>query len=265
VRTAVFAVLLISTARAADVPFYPRGIETSKDVSGINENFRSVVGDLTKLRADLDANTASIAAISTGTGAAFLATTQQFTGGNSFTNSTTFYGQVYGNVAPRILIASATVAAVTSFSFPVTNSARQAYYAVWKATQNTSTGDFGITFNADTGANYSYHGRCENSGGASAVPTGTTGDMVFFDEQTTNRLTAQSIFKGHAWIYMGDGTDYPQVYGNNNIRLGAGTTYISCANGGSWRSVAAVTTIEMRVNVGTFTGKVFLYTGEAYP
>jgi hypothetical protein len=47
--------LLSSIGHAADVPFYLRGLESERDVSGINENFRSVVGDLTKLRADLDA------------------------------------------------------------------------------------------------------------------------------------------------------------------------------------------------------------------
>lgn len=53
-RTLLFAVLLISTAHASDVPFYLRSIDGPRDVSGINENFRSVVGDITKLRADMD-------------------------------------------------------------------------------------------------------------------------------------------------------------------------------------------------------------------
>lgn len=54
-RAVLFVVLLASTARAADVPFYLRQIDGPRDVSAINENFRSIVNDLTKLRADIDA------------------------------------------------------------------------------------------------------------------------------------------------------------------------------------------------------------------
>lgn len=50
--------LLAMPALAADVPFYLREIKTQRDVSAVNENFRSLVNDQTKLRADVDAITA---------------------------------------------------------------------------------------------------------------------------------------------------------------------------------------------------------------
>ncbi len=61
--------LLASFAAASDVPFYLRGLESERDVAGINENFRSVVNDITKMRADLDSissTTASGSSSSTG-------------------------------------------------------------------------------------------------------------------------------------------------------------------------------------------------------
>lgn len=50
--------LLAMPVLAADVPFYLREIKTQRDVSAVNENFRSLVNDQTKLRADVDAITA---------------------------------------------------------------------------------------------------------------------------------------------------------------------------------------------------------------
>jgi hypothetical protein len=55
VKTLALLLLLAPAARAADVPFYLRTLEDPRAAGSINENFRSVVGDLTKLRADLDA------------------------------------------------------------------------------------------------------------------------------------------------------------------------------------------------------------------
>ena len=45
---------IASTAIAADVPFYIRALNSDRDISGINENFRSIVNDMVKLRADID-------------------------------------------------------------------------------------------------------------------------------------------------------------------------------------------------------------------
>ena len=164
------------------------------------------------------------------------------------------------------LVSSRTVVGVTASTFTFTATAGKVYYAVWKATQNTTQGDFGITFNGDTGNNYAYYGRCDNSDGISAVPTGTGGNQIYFDEQTTNRLTAQSVHRGSARIYIDpDGTNQPTVEGVNNIRLGAGTLWIRCANGGHWKSNASVTSIEMRVNGGNFTGTLYFYESEAFP
>lgn len=53
-KALLLSLLLVPAARAADVPFYLRAIETQKDVSALNENFRSLVNDLTKLRSDVD-------------------------------------------------------------------------------------------------------------------------------------------------------------------------------------------------------------------
>lgn len=112
-RPLLLSVIFSLTANAADVPFYPRSIETQKDVSGINENFRSVVGDLTKIRADLDANTASIAAISTGTGVAYVAVSQTFTGNNVFSGSNTFSG--ISTFAGQVVTSSGVVQTPGSF------------------------------------------------------------------------------------------------------------------------------------------------------
>lgn len=57
-RAMLLAVLLAPAARAADVPFYLRSLDDPRAVGSLNENFRSIVGDLTKLRADVDAITA---------------------------------------------------------------------------------------------------------------------------------------------------------------------------------------------------------------
>lgn len=43
--TMIAAVLLAVAAMAADVPFFLRQIEGPRDVSAINENFRSLVND----------------------------------------------------------------------------------------------------------------------------------------------------------------------------------------------------------------------------
>ena len=50
-RAFVFAFLLglASGAIASDVPFYLRQIAGPRDISAINENFRSVVNDITKI------------------------------------------------------------------------------------------------------------------------------------------------------------------------------------------------------------------------
>lgn len=47
-------ILASSAAQAADVPFYARSLETQRDVSGINENFRSIVNDMNLLRSEFD-------------------------------------------------------------------------------------------------------------------------------------------------------------------------------------------------------------------
>lgn len=60
--------LLAPAARAADVPFYLRTIETQKDVAALNENFRSLVNDITKLRADVDALGSGTSSVSSSTG-----------------------------------------------------------------------------------------------------------------------------------------------------------------------------------------------------
>lgn len=169
-------------------------------------------------------------------------------------------------VGAHILVASASVTGVTATTFTVTSTAGKVYYAVWKATQNAATGDFGITFNGDTSANYAYFGRCDNSGGGSAMPAGMTGTQIYFDEQTSNRLTAQSVHRGSASIYMDpNGTNQPAVEGVSMIRLGSGETWVRCGLGGYWKSNTAVTSIELRVNAGNYTGQVYLYSGEAYP
>lgn len=53
-RAVIGVIVLASVIHASDVPFYLRTMESQRDISGINENFRSVVNDITKLRSDVD-------------------------------------------------------------------------------------------------------------------------------------------------------------------------------------------------------------------
>ncbi len=86
------ALLLPSAVRAADVPFHMNGLDTPQDVAGINENFRSLMIDLTKLRTDLDAATSGTS--SSGPG---LTSTNTWTGGNNFNGPAYLSSATFGN------------------------------------------------------------------------------------------------------------------------------------------------------------------------
>lgn len=82
-RALLLLSLLASSSAASDVPFYLRSLDTQRDLSSINENFRSVVSDLTKLRADVDVPLdLSPYGVKSGT--------QTWSGANTFSGTSTF-------------------------------------------------------------------------------------------------------------------------------------------------------------------------------
>jgi len=57
---------MAAPASASDVPFYLRSLEDPKAVGALNENFRSIINELTKLRSDVDAETAEVSTVTAG-------------------------------------------------------------------------------------------------------------------------------------------------------------------------------------------------------
>lgn len=100
-------IVLTSPLWAADVPYYLRDVKTQKDVSAINENFRAASDATATAQRGVDAIVLS-------TGMAFLASTQTFTGANTFSAAVILSSTVATD--GQIHNSSVTVIANTTFS-----------------------------------------------------------------------------------------------------------------------------------------------------
>ena len=113
-----------------------------------------------------------------------------------------------------------------------------------------------VQFNGDTGTNYAYH----NLGGSGTATYANGGGS----SQAFIYINSNSTYTTYPQVGIMDVLDYAN--GNKNATLksitginnntSAGTIEI---DSGHWRSTAAITSLTLAINSGTFTGTISLY------
>jgi len=153
-----------------------------------------------------------------------------------------------------MLISQQDVSAATSATFTALIPGVK-YRLIYELTQNTSTGKIGIRFNGDAGANYQ-----------SIIDGVNTIGTTFMNASTTLIHTAYEV----GVTYIATATiDFTTHYGNNKMVKVAGssgytgigaTFYFTRATISSrYTGASDLTSVAVIVDVGTFTGRVWLY------
>lgn len=200
------------------------------------------------------ANGAVESCTAAGIGDAVLASTQTFTGGNTFTNAVTFNSAVYG---AYVEVASATVSAVTSYTFGssvITSSA--AYHLEYELVQNTSAGDFRIYVNGLT-ASYRWVTRQECDSTAAAQ------DLSTSDSAIQTNVDGFELFPARGFMGSFDirQLEYPTGRLIVQHQGSVADNVVICENRGTGTlaTMAGLSSITVETTAGTMTGKLKLY------
>ncbi len=264
-RALLLLAVLAPAARAADVPFYLRTIESERDVSAVNENFRSVVNDLTKMRADLDALSGAPVAAS----GVSLASTNTWTASQVFGASVTVGPVAYtstattgagatvaaGQIANSWMIVASTNPSGATASYFYGLKPNTEYRVRWPGLlQNTSLGALAVTFNGSSGGTaYSYHVDCSASNGTTDNIS-SAGGASFVLEGAGAAAT-----RHHKGIleFSSNGTNtMAQTWNTEDVT----TSEImeSCTGGAVYASATALSSVKLATSAGTFTGNIYL-------
>ena len=155
----------------------------------------------------------------------------------------------YESIATQTVGAGGT-SAVTFSSIPSTFKHLQVRCINRDSTSTYVSNDLYMTFNGDTGSNYSLH-RLYGTGSSAAADSGTTIPYMLIGQQATSLASAN--FFGANVI---DILEYTNTNINKTARALGGVDLNGNTDGrmmfqsGSWRNTAAITSISFRASTG---------------
>lgn len=208
----------------------------------------------------------SSAAIAGG-GDAALASTQTFSGANTFLSSVTIGPTAYTLAVTRSsgvlvggysLVASTNPSGASSITFTGLQAYRR-YVLYYYGQHNTAIGRTRIRWNGDAGLNYFATAGCVVSA-AHVVYGGSSGfDAAYLTD--TNGHTANTAVDIKAEFLIGVQADTTKVFLDfvTKDNRGSNGDYQSCRGGPYYDGASPVTSLEMTVTAGTMTGQVYLY------
>jgi hypothetical protein len=110
-------------------------------------------------------------------------------------------------------------------------------------TSSSLTGSIGVTFNSDTGANYSYHRLSADGATVAAAGTADSTSMIF------NTVPYGSTYANIYGAAIVDIADYASTTKNKTMRVFCGTDANGAGNirltSGLWMSTSAVTSVKL--------------------
>ena len=185
---ALLLLALALPAAAADVPFYLREIKTERDVSAVNENFRSLVNDLTLLRADVDAGTGGT---SSSSGGLTEDTTAEITAPWTFLSTITVAGAAHFYRG----VSSGTGSNVASVTFSGFSSSVSYRMTVQVESVDGTNNTLYLKFNGDGGATYAWGNVIQRtcSGGTSTQGENATSCRITGNVSTVGRPASMTF------------------------------------------------------------------------
>ena len=272
-------------ASASEVPFFTREVKDLRDVGALNENSRALSDGIR--RSDLtngginDGTLPTIPAIkfsdgTTQTTAVGLASTQTFSGANTFASSVTvgptsaslvanFSKIVAGNWS---LLASTHPAGATSLEFTGLSSTQ--VYAGGSGTmkyrlevnliQNTSNAIPSVRFNNDSTASRHVYANNSLLDGGSNVQA-VAGTSCYLTWNNTGVLAGRSMMSpaGIGFASAPGNDTIINLGGQFNYHYALGTTYISESQVACQYIGTALASVVVLTSAGTFTGDVSLW------
>jgi hypothetical protein len=156
------------------------------------------------------------------------------------------YAPVAGSFEPIATITPNGVSTATFSSIPSTYSSLQLRMNVW----GDGNGTIGLKFNSDSSANYSFHHLYGNGSSAAGAGYANRSYVELTTGQTVNLGT------GSMFVLIIDIDDYKVTSKNKTFR----TFFGKDSNGsgviglgsGSWRSTAAINSIQISLDAGNF-------------
>ena len=157
----------------------------------------------------------------------------------------------YDSIATATIV-NGTTQTITFSSIPATYTHLQLRYIVRTDRTDDYADAIGIRFNSDTGSNY-YRHRFETEGAGGAVGGTSTGTDAQYHVMGATALCTSNVFASG----VVDILDYANTSKNKTTKSLSGVFNANAQNwmgfeGSMWNSTAAVNTIALKVNYGTY-------------
>jgi len=147
-----------------------------------------------------------------------------------------------------------TPTAASSFTFSEALVPGDHYKVIFRAIQNTASGDLEVRFNGDTGANYSFAAAGLVSSGSGATDNSNAANFV----RLTNTVPAGDYQTGEFDFSTVPG-DNTLVQGNSAVVYKSSTNIVSLHGGFQYDGGSDLSSLTILVNAGTITGTFKLY------
>jgi hypothetical protein len=154
------------------------------------------------------------------------------------------------------LVSTATPSAVSSFTISGLTAGVK-YALFYKLTQNTAIGSHNITFNADSGANYTWSSTYSFNGGG---PTATSGASAAFINLTGfGTVFTAGNAQGIVYISPSAASNNTELVNFQNENQNSAVIYVNTTGGGVYLGAAGLTSLTFTTTGGTITGTANLY------